>query len=170
MPMFKIPGRPRVRRTVLLLLFIASAVAGWAQPVDPFSPENPVVMGRGGSFTAKATGYNSFFANPAGFAGDGELTLASVNVWAFMNRELVTIAQEIAGGQLSFGRSATPRSTDPDAYESCRTTSPSSGSGPNPRTRRRWRRSSTRPPGRAASSGRRATISPTSSPRPAPMT
>ena len=107
-----------MRRTVLLLLFIASAVAGWAQPVDPFSPENPVVMGRGGSFTAKATGYNSFFANPAGFAGDGELTLASVNVWAFMNRELVTIAQEIAGGQLSFGRSATPRSTDPDAYES----------------------------------------------------
>ncbi|MFW5744905.1 MAG: hypothetical protein ACOCW3_05635 [Spirochaetota bacterium] len=109
-----------MRPTVLLLLFIASAVAGWAQPVDPFSPENPVVMGRGGSFTAKATGYNSFFANPAGFAGDGELTLASVNVWAFMNRELVTIAREIAGGQRSFARSATPRAIDPDsdAYES----------------------------------------------------
>lgn len=107
-----------MRRTVLLLIFIASAVAGWAQPADPFSPENPVVMGRGGSFTAKAAGYNSFFANPAGFAGGGELTLASANVWAFMNRELVTIAREIAGGQLPFGRSAQPRSTDPAAYES----------------------------------------------------
>lgn len=117
MPMLKIPGRTDVRRTFLLVLIIASAVAGWAQPTDPFSPENPVVMGRGGSFTAKATGYNSFFANPAGFAGDGELTLASANVWAFMNRELVAIAQEMAGGQLPFGRSAAPRATD-DAYAS----------------------------------------------------
>ncbi|MFW5737647.1 MAG: hypothetical protein ACOCYX_01930, partial [Spirochaetota bacterium] len=85
-----------MRRTLLLLLIISSAVAGWAQPADPFSPQDPVVMGRGGSFTAKATGYNSFFANPAGFAGAGELTLASANVWAFMNRDAVSIARDIA--------------------------------------------------------------------------
>ncbi|MFW6261855.1 MAG: hypothetical protein ACOC6J_09770 [Spirochaetota bacterium] len=115
--MLKIPGRSRVRRTLLLLLIISSAVAGWAQPADPFAPQDPVVMGRGGSFTAKATGYNSFFANPAGFAGAGELTLASANVWAFMNRDAVSIARDIAAGQLPFGRSVTPRSVDQDAYE-----------------------------------------------------
>ena len=96
MPMLKIPGRSHVRRTLLLLLIISSAVAGWAQPADPFSPENPVVMGRGGSFTAKATGYNSFFANPAGFAGAGELTLASMNLWAFMDQEAVSISRDTA--------------------------------------------------------------------------
>jgi hypothetical protein len=84
-------------------------------------PENPVAMGRGGSFTATATGYNSFFYNPAGFARGGELTLASANIWAFMDRDLVSLAQDVASGQLTGSRTVSPesgsRAIDPTAYE-----------------------------------------------------
>lgn len=109
-----------MRRTLILLLLTVCAVGVWAQPFDPFQPENPVVMGRGGSFTATATGYNSFFYNPAGFARGGELTLASANLWAFMDRELVSLAQDLLGTDLAIARSVSPtggsRAIDPDAY------------------------------------------------------
>ncbi len=109
----------RFASTVLLLL---AAAALWAQPFDPSRPENPIVMGRGGSFTADASGYNSFFYNPAGFARGGELTLASATVWAFMDRDLISIAQDLIGGSLGFPASASQasvssRSFDPSAYE-----------------------------------------------------
>jgi hypothetical protein len=72
-------------------------------------------MGRGGSYTATATGYNSFFYNPAGFARAGELTLASTNLWVFMDRDMVALAQQMLG---AFGitRSAA-RALDPAALE-----------------------------------------------------
>ncbi|MFP4114034.1 MAG: conjugal transfer protein TraF [Spirochaetota bacterium] len=78
-------------------------------------------MGRGGSFTATASGYNSFFYNPAGFARGGELTLASVNLWGFADRELISLAQEIAEGDISTSRSLSDgdgsRAFDPEDYE-----------------------------------------------------
>lgn len=99
----------------MLALLIVCVAGAWAQPTDPFMPQNPVVMGRGGSYTANATGYNSFFHNPAGFAGGGELTLASANVWAFMDRDLVSLAQSFIGSDIGVNRSAA-RSVDPEAY------------------------------------------------------
>jgi len=59
-------------------------------------------MGRGGAFTASPDGYSSFFTNPAGFAGEGELTLASANVWAFMDDALVALMRDFAAGDTSF--------------------------------------------------------------------
>ena len=53
-----------MRRTLTALLLTLGFVGVCAQPFDPFQPENPIVMGRGGSYTATATGYNSFFYNP----------------------------------------------------------------------------------------------------------
>ena len=107
-----------MRRTYLLFLLLAlCAVVPSAQPTDPFRPEHPIVMGRGGSYTATAHGYNSFFHNPAGFARGGELTLASVNLWVFMDRELVDLARELAGSDFSMNGADGARSIDPDAYE-----------------------------------------------------
>jgi len=90
-----------VRRSLTILLLLLGAIAVSAQPFDPFQPANPIVMGRGGSFTATASGYNSFFYNPAGFARDGELTLTSANVWAFTDRNLVSLAWDAATTGLS---------------------------------------------------------------------
>jgi hypothetical protein len=104
----------RRRQFTILMLLLASTLS--AQPFDPFQPANPVVMGRGGSFTADATGYNSFFYNPAGFARSGELTLASANVWAFMDRELVELARGMASQSLGLSGSVSARAVDPDAY------------------------------------------------------
>ena len=90
----------------------------WAQPFDPSRPENPIVMGRGGSFTADATGYNSFFYNPAGFARTGELTLASANVWTFLDRNLITIVQGLLTDGLGLPTaSVSARSFDPALFE-----------------------------------------------------
>jgi hypothetical protein len=122
MPMFKSAGRISVHRSLILLLLVFCAAGLSAQPFDPFLPANPIVMGRGGSFTATASGYNSFFFNPAGFAREGEFTLASVNAWAFMNNELVDYALDAARGALPFlpgGSAATApvaREVDPDAF------------------------------------------------------
>ncbi|MBU8914242.1 MAG: hypothetical protein KOO61_09480 [Spirochaetales bacterium] len=109
-----------MRRSLTILLLLLGAIAVSAQPLDPFQPANPIVMGRGGSFTATASGYNSFFCNPAGFARDGELTLTSANLWAFMDRDLVSLAQDFAGTGLSFlpqASSASIRAIDPAAFE-----------------------------------------------------
>ncbi len=107
-----------MRRTYLVVLLISCAVVADAQPSDPFRPEHPIAMGRGGSFTATAQGYNSFFSNPAGFARGGELTLASVNLWAFMDRELFDLARDLLGSDFGLNRGAGSRSVDADAYES----------------------------------------------------
>lgn len=107
-----------MRRTYLLFLLSLCAVAAVAQPSDPFRPEHPIVMGRGGSFTATASGYNSFFYNPAGFARGGELTLASANLWAFMDRDLVDLARDLIASDVGMNRAAVSRSIDPAAYES----------------------------------------------------
>ncbi|HKJ85121.1 MAG TPA: hypothetical protein VKA06_03545, partial [Spirochaetia bacterium] len=93
-----------MRRLFTVMLAFAATVGISAQPLDPFMPENPVVMGRGGSFTATAAGYNSFFYNPAGFARGGELTLASANVWAFMDRELVDLVRDFSSGTFGEAR------------------------------------------------------------------
>jgi len=110
-----------VRRSLTLLLILFGAIGVYAQPLDPFQPANPIVMGRGGSFTATASGYNSFFYNPAGFARDGELTLTSANLWAFMDRDLVSLAQDYLTTGLSLLpqlSAASSRAGDPAALES----------------------------------------------------
>ena len=109
-----------MRRSLTILLLLLGAIGVSAQPFDPFQPANPIVMGRGGSFTATASGYNSFFYNPAGFARDGELTLTSVNVWAFMDRDFVSTAWDIVGSGVSFLPGtpvASSRAIDPAALE-----------------------------------------------------
>jgi hypothetical protein len=78
---------------VLMSFFLVSAV--FAQDEDPvrieprFAPQNPIVMGQGGSFTANAEGYNSFFLNPAGFAKKSEFTIVSANPWLYTTSELL---------------------------------------------------------------------------------
>ncbi len=103
-----------MRRTYLLLLLTVVSIGVGAQPSDLFRPEHPAVMGRGGSFVATATGYNSFFHNPAGFARRGELTLASVNLWAFADRNLIDLAAAIlsTAGDVASARAPTSRSLD----------------------------------------------------------
>lgn len=64
---------------LLLLLSPATADPVKEKPLIPYSPE---LLGQGGSFTAVAEGYNSFFTNPAGFAyTEGEGTFPSLTTW-----------------------------------------------------------------------------------------
>ena len=107
-----------MRRTFILLFIMLSASVLNGQPFDPFGPANPTIMGRGGSFTATAQGYNSFFYNPAGFARKGELTITSVNAWAFMDQGMVSIAQDLVAGSLGLPlpSQAAPRAIDPDDF------------------------------------------------------
>jgi hypothetical protein len=41
-------------------------------------------MGMGGTSLLFSTGYDSFFGNPAGFAGKGSLTLGDVSLWGYL--------------------------------------------------------------------------------------
>jgi hypothetical protein len=84
-------------KTVWLLIIMACFVsfAAFAQEKEPvrieppFLPKNPIVIGQGGSFTANAEGYNSFFQNPAGFARKNEFTLLGVNPWVYTTKPLI---------------------------------------------------------------------------------
>ncbi len=87
------------------VLFIFVCMGAFAQ-YDPFMPQNPIVMGQGGSFTANAAGYNAFFHNPAGFARKGDFTLISLNTWAFMDKQILDLI-------IKFATEGTPGMTEP---------------------------------------------------------
>ena len=79
-----------------VLILVLCAVVGGAifaqetrQIEPPFVPRHPIVMGQGGSFTANAQGYNSFFLNPAGFRKGNELSVLSINPWLYSTSELL---------------------------------------------------------------------------------
>lgn len=78
-----------MKKTFLIAL-VAAVVAGgvFAKEISmaPFAPRSPVVMAQGGSYTAVASGYDSLFSNPAGFASPkGSLTIASAMPWVYGN-------------------------------------------------------------------------------------
>lgn len=78
-----------MKKTVAIVvsasLLAASAFAGDVL-LAPLSPRSPTVMAQGGSFTAVASGWDSLFTNPAGFASPkGSLTLLSANPWFYGN-------------------------------------------------------------------------------------
>ncbi len=91
-----------MKRLLLLFILINVLVPGmllFAQTdttvvdIPSAVPVNPQVAGQGGSFTANASGYNSLFKNPAGFAmEDGSFTLTSANVWGFFDQSLIDFA------------------------------------------------------------------------------
>jgi len=109
-------GEAFLRRVLAGALMLVCSGMLFGQTLDPFAPENPSVMGRGGSFTATANGYNSFFTNPAGFAGEGEFTVASANTWAFMDDALVGLVTDLLTGNSAIPSAGS--SSDPAAFES----------------------------------------------------
>jgi len=113
------------RISFVLFIFALMIGSAWADKIaEPaFLPVSPEVMAQGGSFTAVANGYNSLFYNPAGFADeDGDLTLLSTSLWAYMNPAAVkdivnnidsgdmgsiagAVGNQITGGGLGVGTS-----------------------------------------------------------------
>ena len=89
------------RLLAVLLLISVITLGAFAQTtyLQPTSiPVNPILAGQGGSFTANASGYNSLFKNPAGFAMDGgDFTLLSANVWSFADQSLIDFAMDPNG-------------------------------------------------------------------------
>ncbi|MAG13955.1 MAG: hypothetical protein CMN78_05110 [Spirochaetales bacterium] len=99
-------------KTLLLFMLIGLvSFAAFAQDEDPkqieppFMPKNPIVVGQGGSFTANAEGYNSFFLNPAGFARKNEFTLTSANPWVYTTMPLINWLLEPDNPLLTAGQS-----------------------------------------------------------------
>lgn len=76
--------------------FAQTALAG-------LSPKDARSMGMGGSFRVFASGYQTFFGNPVGFAGPGSLTLADVAAWGYFNPTPANIGDlaAIAQGETS---------------------------------------------------------------------
>ncbi len=99
-------------KQLLIVLTIFICLTGFAFGQEtiltaPFVPRSPEVMAQGGSFTAVASGYNSLFTNPAGFASDkGQLTIVSANPWVYVRPDAVV---DLVNGLMSEGS----ESTDP---------------------------------------------------------
>lgn len=73
------------RALFLTLCALALALSAFAQTsLAGLSPKDARSMGMGGSFRVFATGYETFFGNPAGFSGPGTLTLADVATWVYL--------------------------------------------------------------------------------------
>jgi len=94
-------------RKILFTLTILILCGGflWAATIDEpaFLPASPRVLAQGGSFTAIASGYESLFYNPAGFANTKfSLTLATVSSTVYLNpavlQELAAMAEPIISG------------------------------------------------------------------------
>lgn len=62
---------------VLYPAFVQAAIPG-------LSPKNARSMGMGGTFRVFSSGYESFFGNPAAFAGKGSLTIADASAWGYI--------------------------------------------------------------------------------------
>lgn len=105
---------------LLLILALSCAADLWAEDraMPAFAPRSPVIAAQGGAFTASASGYESLFTNPAGFASQGPtFTALSVNPWLYAGlRDLGSLAGPAgrgdywadnaasgAGGGLGFG-------------------------------------------------------------------
>lgn len=91
-----------MKRVLIGLALLVAAAAAFAQdPVTvfekPFRAPSPATVGQGGSFTANAYGYDSFFNNPAGMAGKGSFTLMSVNPWLYSTGEMLQFVSDTAG-------------------------------------------------------------------------
>jgi len=90
------------RLLIVLLLISVFTIGAFAQVTDNLQPTaipvNPTLAAQGGSFTANASGYNSLFKNPAGFAMDGgDFTLLSVNAWGFVDQSVIDFATNPGG-------------------------------------------------------------------------
>lgn len=75
----------RINRLFRILAFSCASVL-WAEDraMPAFAPRSPVIAAQGGAFTASASGYESLFTNPAGFASRGPaFTALSVNPWLY---------------------------------------------------------------------------------------
>jgi len=115
-----------MRKKIYILMILLVALAGTQVfgQFDPFDPQNPTVMGQGGSFTANAEGYNAFFHNPAGFARKGDFTLTSINTWAFMDRQIFDLIVKLAtegmpdGGEPAMQTVSSKETTEEDPFAS----------------------------------------------------
>lgn len=95
-----------MKKIVLLIALLLAAGFTLSAQLDPFMPLNPITLGQGGSYTANGEGYNAFFYNPAGFARRSEFTLASVNIYGLLDRNMLDFAFQTALQQINGGAPA----------------------------------------------------------------
>lgn len=92
---------------IILVMFTLAPVSTFGEDrLEPASPKDPRTMALGGAFVAMSQGYQSFFGNPAGFAGPREFTLASVNPWVYVSPTTDNIAMlydSISTGDITVG-------------------------------------------------------------------
>jgi hypothetical protein len=94
---------PRMKRLLpvaVLLLCGVMAVQAADVTETAFMPMIPNVMGQGGAATATASGWDSFFTNPAGFSREGgTFTVLEASAWMYARPDrALAIAQQIVGG------------------------------------------------------------------------
>ena len=85
-----------MKRLAITTLALLSAGAIFAQTtaIGRLAPKDARSMAMGGAFTSLATGYQSFYGNPAGFAASyGQITLTNVNAWAYVKPTQANISK-----------------------------------------------------------------------------
>jgi len=90
---------------IVLLLCAAAALSAADVTETAFMPMIPGVMGQGGASTATATGWDSFFTNPAGFSREGGgFTVLETGAWMYARPDrVVAMAQEFITSGASAG-------------------------------------------------------------------
>lgn len=89
--------RPRPFLPIAALLLLASSLPAADIAEIGFAPLSPDVMAQGGAATATAQGWDSFFANPAGFSREGgELTVLQTGAWMYARPDrAIALVQEV---------------------------------------------------------------------------
>jgi hypothetical protein len=91
----------RLLAVVLILLCAAMALQAADVAETAFMPMIPSVMGQGGAKVATASGWDSFFTNPAGFSREGgTFTVLEAGAWMYArpDRALAVAQEYIANG------------------------------------------------------------------------
>lgn len=94
----------RYTAIILLALTLVVGSAFGQDRLDAASPKDPRTMAMGGAFVAMSEGYQSFFGNPADYAGEREFTLASANPWVYISPttdNISALTEAVANGDVS---------------------------------------------------------------------
>lgn len=98
-----------MKRNILIIIALVAALAAVSAQTTSYTfssvmPKDARSMGMGGTFRVFSEGYESFYGNPAGFAGNNRsLTLADISTWAYLapTSENVDRVRQIISGSAS---------------------------------------------------------------------
>ena len=77
--------RPSLKKLIVSLVILGILISSISAQttIESAARKDPRSMGSGGTSLLFSTGYDAFFGNPAGFVGQGSLTLGDASFWGY---------------------------------------------------------------------------------------